>query len=138
MVGADQVVATQMVVEDGRYTGEIAFYAYGPDKAEAIASWPRNRGYDLAECYAYSDSITDLPMLEAVGHPSAVNPDRALRKIAIERGWPDPDVHERRATARTNRGPARAPRARHDRGGRRRDRRRGVAWYLVRRRGARV
>jgi hypothetical protein len=45
-------------------------------------------GYDLADCYAYSDSITDLPMLEAVGHPTAVNPDRALRKAATEHGWP--------------------------------------------------
>ena len=45
-------------------------------------------GYDLADCYAYSDSITDLPMLEAVGHPAAVNPDRALRRAARERGWP--------------------------------------------------
>jgi hypothetical protein len=45
-------------------------------------------GYDLADCYAYSDSVTDLPMLEAVGHPTAVNPDRALRKVAAEREWP--------------------------------------------------
>jgi hypothetical protein len=45
-------------------------------------------GYDLADCYAYSDSITDLPMLEAVGHPAAVNPDRALRRAARERDWP--------------------------------------------------
>ena len=45
-------------------------------------------GYDLADCYAYSDSITDLPMLSAVGHPTAVNPDRGLRKAALERGWP--------------------------------------------------
>src|SRR4030095_7251849 len=45
-------------------------------------------GYDLADCYAYSDSITDLPMLSAVGHPTAVNPDRGLRKAALEHGWP--------------------------------------------------
>jgi predicted permease len=45
-------------------------------------------GYDLADCYAYRHSITDLPMLTAVGHPTAVNPDRALRKAALERGWP--------------------------------------------------
>jgi hypothetical protein len=45
-------------------------------------------GYDLADCFAYSDSITDLPMLAAVGHPTAVNPDRGLRKAAVERGWP--------------------------------------------------
>ena len=88
MVGADHIVATQMVVEDGKYTGEIAAYRYGPGKAEAVRELAEARGYDLAECYAYSDSVTDLPMLEAVGHPTAVNPDRALRKIAVERGWP--------------------------------------------------
>ena len=47
-----------------------------------------DEGFDLAECTAYSDSHTDLPFLEAVGHPVAVNPDRALRKIADERSWP--------------------------------------------------
>ena len=51
-------------------------------------------GYDLARSFAYSDSITDLPMLEAVGHPSAVNPDKALRKAAAERGWPVLDFHQ--------------------------------------------
>ena len=88
MVGADHVIATRMVVADGRYTGEMAFYAYGPAKAEAIRELAADAGYDLAECYAYSDSVTDVPMLEVVGRPTAVNPDRALRKIATERGWP--------------------------------------------------
>ncbi|HTY72229.1 MAG TPA: HAD-IB family hydrolase [Actinomycetes bacterium] len=88
MLGADQVIATQMVIEDGRYTGEVSFYAYGPMKAEAMRALAQEKGYDLAASYAYSDSFTDLPMLEAVGHPYAVNPDRALRKAAAERGWP--------------------------------------------------
>jgi HAD superfamily hydrolase (TIGR01490 family) len=88
MVGADHVIATRMVVEDGKYTGEIAHYVYGPGKAEAIETFARKRSYDLDECYAYSDSVTDLPMLEIVGHPHAVNADRALRKAALERGWP--------------------------------------------------
>ena len=88
LVGADRVIATRMVVEDGRYTGEVAFYAYGPAKAEAIRELADAAGYDLADCYAYSDSYTDLPMLEAVGHPTAVNPDRALRRAAREREWP--------------------------------------------------
>jgi phosphoserine phosphatase len=48
----------------------------------------QEQGFDLAECTAYSDSHTDLPFLEAVGHPVAVNPDRALRRVAMERGWP--------------------------------------------------
>ena len=88
MLGADDVVATRMVVEDGRYTGVIERYAYGPEKAVAIRELAEERGYDLSACYAYSDSATDVPMLEAVGHPFAVNADRALRKIAAEREWP--------------------------------------------------
>jgi hypothetical protein len=88
MLGADRVVATRMVTEEGRYTGGIEFYAYGENKAEAIHELAAEGGYELADCYAYSDSITDLPMLSAVGHPTAVNPDRALRRAAGERGWP--------------------------------------------------
>ena len=88
MLGVDRVVATRMVTVDGRYTGEIDFYAYGENKAVAVREVAAENGYDLADCYAYSDSITDLPMLSAVGHPTAVNPDRALRKAAAEHGWP--------------------------------------------------
>jgi HAD superfamily hydrolase (TIGR01490 family) len=88
LVGADRVIATRMVVEDGRYTGEVAYYAYGPTKAEAMRELADAAGYDLADCYAYSDSVTDLPMLEAVGHPTAVNPDRGLRRAAREHDWP--------------------------------------------------
>jgi len=88
MLGADHVIATRMVVEDGKYTGEISFYAYGPAKAEAIRELAVDRGYDLPGSFAYSDSATDLPMLEAVGHPYAVNPDRALRAEAVTREWP--------------------------------------------------
>jgi HAD superfamily hydrolase (TIGR01490 family) len=87
MLGADRVVATRMVAVDGHYTGEIEFYAYGENKAVAVRELAEAGGYDLADCYAYSDSITDLPMLSVVGHPMAVNPDRALRKAALERGW---------------------------------------------------
>jgi HAD superfamily hydrolase (TIGR01490 family) len=88
MLGADRVVATRMVTADGRYTGEIEFYAYAEHKAEAMRLLADEGGYDLADCYAYSDSITDLPMLSSVGHPTAVNPDRALRKVALQNGWP--------------------------------------------------
>jgi HAD superfamily hydrolase (TIGR01490 family) len=88
MLGADRVVATRMVVAEGRYSGEIEFYAYGPTKAEAIRALAAAEGYDLSGSYAYSDSATDLPMLEAVGHPYAVNPDRALRREAAARQWP--------------------------------------------------
>src|SRR3954469_5435703 len=88
MLGADRVIATRMVVEDGRYSGEIEYYAYAETKAEAIREMAEAEGYDLTRSYAYSDSATDLPMLEAVGHPSAVNPDRPLRREAAARGWP--------------------------------------------------
>lgn len=88
MLGADHVVATRMGVEDGHYTGEIVYYAYAEEKAAAVRDLAQQRGYDLAECYAYSDSATDVPMLEEVGHPHAVNPDRELRRVATARGWP--------------------------------------------------
>jgi HAD superfamily hydrolase (TIGR01490 family) len=87
-LGATHAMATRMVVEDGRYTGEIAFYCYGEGKVEAIRQLAAREGYALEYCYAYSDSVTDLPMLEAVGHPTVVNPDRTLRKEAAARGWP--------------------------------------------------
>jgi hypothetical protein len=77
-----------MVIEEGRYTGEIAYYVYGTAKADAVRELADISGYDLSESYAYSDSSTDLPMLEAVGYPHAVNPDRLLRKESIARGWP--------------------------------------------------
>jgi HAD superfamily hydrolase (TIGR01490 family) len=88
MIGATDSVGTRMVAADGRYTGEIDFYCYGQQKAAAMKQLAAERAYDLDTCSAYSDSITDLPMLEAVGHPTAVNPDRALRAAALERGWP--------------------------------------------------
>src|SRR5215472_4934637 len=87
-LGATHAMATRMVVEDGKYTGEVAFYCFGDGKVQAIQELAAREGYPLEHCYAYSDSITDLPMLDAVGHPSVVNPDRGLRKEANERGWP--------------------------------------------------
>jgi HAD superfamily hydrolase (TIGR01490 family) len=88
LLGIADIVATRMVVVDGRYSGEVEFYAGGPNKAAAIKDLAVERGYDLAESYAYSDSISDAQLLETVGHPTAVNPDRGLRRIAAERGWP--------------------------------------------------
>jgi HAD superfamily hydrolase (TIGR01490 family) len=108
MVGADSVIATRMVVDGGRYTGDIEFYAYGPHKAEAIRDLAARERWDLAECWAYSDSATDLPMLEEVGHPTAVNPDKALRRIATEREWPV--LEFKRPVSLASRFAARAPR----------------------------
>jgi HAD superfamily hydrolase (TIGR01490 family) len=87
-LGADLAIGTQVAVEDGQYTDEILFYAYGENKAEAMRTLAGERGYDLSASYAYSDSHTDLPMLDVVGHPVAVNPDTELRRIAVERDWP--------------------------------------------------
>jgi HAD superfamily hydrolase (TIGR01490 family) len=88
LLGVDDVIATTLVERDGRYTGEVEFYAYGPHKATAMRRLAEERGYDLSACFAYSDSETDVPMLETVGHPFCVNPDKALRRIAAERDWP--------------------------------------------------
>jgi HAD superfamily hydrolase (TIGR01490 family) len=87
-LGADIAVGTQLAIDDGKYTGEILFYAYGEAKADAVRDLAQERGYELGACFAYTDSVTDLPMLDAVGHPTAVNPDSELRRIASERGWP--------------------------------------------------
>ena len=108
MLGVDHVIATRMVVEDGRYTGEISFYAYGEGKAVAIRELADERGYDLSQCWAYSDSFTDRPMLEAVGNPVAVNPDKALRRHAAEQGWRLREF-KRPVRVRTRRVPLPAP-----------------------------
>ena len=81
------VIATRAEVVDGAYTGELAFYCYGDGKADAIREAAEAGGIDLQASYAYTDSITDLPMLQAVGHPVAVNPDRDLRREAEANGW---------------------------------------------------
>jgi HAD superfamily hydrolase (TIGR01490 family) len=86
MTGA---IATKGKIVDGYFTDELdGPFVYGQGKVEAIKELADERGYDLAASYAYSDSISDLPMLEAVGHPVAVNPDRDLERIAHDRGWP--------------------------------------------------
>jgi HAD superfamily hydrolase (TIGR01490 family) len=88
-LGVDDVIATRPEVDRfGNYTGELAFYGYGPYKAEAIRAMAVREGFDLAESYAYTDSVTDEPMLRAVGHPVAVNPDRDLARLARDEDWP--------------------------------------------------
>ncbi len=100
-LGVDDVIATRSKSgPDGRYTGELDFYAYGPGKAEAIRALAERDGIDLTASYAYSDSATDLPMLEAVGHPVVVNPDKELADIAVARDWQVMDF-ERPVTLRT-------------------------------------
>ena len=135
LLGADRVVATRMRVHDGRYTGEVDHYVYGPAKAAALRDLAAECGYDLSACHAYSDSVTDVPMLAAVGHPHAVNPDRALRREATARGWPVLDfthpVPLRRRYTRfaASRGPHLAAAALGAGAASA-----GVAWYAARRR----
>lgn len=77
-----------LIDENGKFTGEMEFFAQGENKAVAIRELAEKRGIDLSESYAYSDSETDVPMLEVVGHPFAVNADRQLAKIAHDNQWP--------------------------------------------------
>jgi HAD superfamily hydrolase (TIGR01490 family) len=87
-LGVHDAIATRARLDDdGRYTGELEFYSYGPFKVDAMRELAARDGLDLEASYAYSDSATDIPMLEAVGHPVAVNPDRALLRAAREREW---------------------------------------------------
>ncbi|MBB4687738.1 HAD family hydrolase [Amycolatopsis jiangsuensis] len=88
MLGATRCVATRMEIVGGCYSGQVDFYCYGENKAVAAKQQAAEYGYDLADCFAYTDSSTDLPLLEVVGHPHAVNPDKALRRVADEREWP--------------------------------------------------
>ena len=88
-IGLTGGIGTVAAVENGVYTGELAEpFCYGEGKATAIRKLADERGYDLRLSYAYTDSAGDLPMLDIVGHPVAVNPDRALETIAYRRGWP--------------------------------------------------
>ncbi len=87
-LGFDGAVGSTCEIADGVYTGKALRGAHGVGKAEAVRELASTEGLDLDECTAYSDSHTDVPFLEAVGHPVAVNPDTALRKVAVERGWP--------------------------------------------------
>lgn len=95
MTGAIGTVSE--VDESGRYTGKLAGpLMHGPEKAKAVAQLADERGFDLTECHAYSDSMNDLPLLESVGHGHAVNPDPELRRIARARGWPIQELRTRR------------------------------------------
>jgi HAD superfamily hydrolase (TIGR01490 family) len=88
-VEVDEVIATRVMTDaHGRFLPELEFFAQGESKAVAIRDLAEREEIDLAGSYAYSDSHTDLPMMEAVGNPVAVNPERDLRKVAEERGWP--------------------------------------------------
>jgi HAD superfamily hydrolase (TIGR01490 family) len=87
-LGFDGAIGSTCEIADGVYTGRSLRAAHGEGKAQAIRELAAVEGLDLSACTAYSDSHTDVPFLEAVGHPVAANPDRKLRRIARGRGWP--------------------------------------------------
>lgn len=87
-LGFDGAIGSLCEIVDGVYTGRTLRAAHGEGKAAALRELAETEGIDLAASTAYSDSYTDVPFLEAVGHPVAVNPDRRLRRIARLRGWP--------------------------------------------------
>ena len=87
-LGFEGAIASRAEVRDGAYTGRLERRLYGDAKADALRELAGEQEIDLSGSTAYSDSYTDVPFLAAVGHPVAVNPDRALRRVAAERGWP--------------------------------------------------
>lgn len=88
LIGVDEAIATRAELDEhGRYSGRTERYVYAEEKVTAIIEVAERDGLDLDHCWAYSDSATDIPMLAAVGHPVAVNPDRELARAARERGW---------------------------------------------------
>ena len=97
-LGMEGAIATVSEIdEEGYYTGRLVGPPmHGPEKAKAVAEVSAERGIELGECAAYSDSINDLPLLESVGYPHAVNPETELRRLALRRGWPIHELRTRR------------------------------------------
>jgi HAD superfamily hydrolase (TIGR01490 family) len=87
-LGFDGAIGSTCEIVDGVYTGRSLRAAHGEGKAQAVRELAAAEDLDLTACTAYSDSYSDVPFLEAVGHPFAANPDRKLRRIARARGWP--------------------------------------------------
>jgi HAD superfamily hydrolase (TIGR01490 family) len=88
-LGATGVIANRLEIKDRFATGKLLRpVVAGPEKARLIREHARSKGHDLDECFAYSDSYSDVPMLSIVGHPAAVNPDRKLSLLANAYHWP--------------------------------------------------
>lgn len=105
-LGLTGAIGSKVIIKDGIYTGELdGKLLHGLEKALAITELAAARGYDLKDSYSYSDSHNDLPLLTAVGNPSAINPDALLRIKALAEGWP---IHDFRRARFLNRmlGPA--------------------------------
>ncbi len=100
-MGLTGALATTAEHVDGVYTGRLkGDLVHGPAKAESIRALAYEHGFDLARCFAYSDSYNDLPMLSLVGHPCAINPDRRLLAHAEEQDWQIRDYRTGRKAAR--------------------------------------
>jgi HAD superfamily hydrolase (TIGR01490 family) len=92
-LGGGDVIANRLEMKDGIATGKLLNpVVAGPEKARIVRDHARARGYDLDECFAFSDSYSDVPMLSVVGHPAAVNPDRRLALLAKAYSWPRFDL----------------------------------------------
>ena len=105
-LGFTGALGSKAHIKDGIYTGTLdGKLLHGIEKAIAIQDLARDQGFDLEECYSYSDSHNDIPLLQAVGHPCAINPDAILRIRALAEGWP---IHDFRRARFINRllGPA--------------------------------
>lgn len=93
--GFDAVISNSLIWRNGVATGEVAAPLLAErEKAEAMRRLAREQGADLGQAKAYSDSFSDSPMLESVGNPAAVHPDRRLKRLALERGWPILNLRE--------------------------------------------
>lgn len=100
-LGFTGAIGTKAEINDGKYTGNLnGKLLHGKEKAIAITELTKARGINLKDCFAYSDSHNDLPLLSAVGHPRAINPDAKLRIIAFAQSWP---VHDFRRLRWLNR-----------------------------------
>jgi HAD superfamily hydrolase (TIGR01490 family) len=101
-LGLTGALGTVAETSGGVYTGRlVGSLLHGSAKAAAVQALADREGLDLRECSAYSDSANDLPMLELVGHPNAVNPDARLRAIAREKNWPVHDFRKGRKATMT-------------------------------------
>ncbi|MEO7035124.1 MAG: HAD-IB family hydrolase, partial [Polyangiaceae bacterium] len=93
-LGAQEVIGNRLEFKAGIATGKLLKpVVAGPEKARLIREHAKERGYDLAECFAFSDSYSDVPMLSVVGHPAAVNPDKRLALLAKAYSWPSFDLN---------------------------------------------
>jgi len=100
-IGATGGLGTVAEQKDGHYTGVLeGGLLHGPRKAVAVRALAAERGLNLELSYAYGDSSNDIPMLEAVGVPGAINPDARMRRIAAERNWPIREFRKRRKSGR--------------------------------------